>query len=120
MTLVEALDIFLIEALVSDLHPGAECSNCRKIFNHEADRLGSRRKTTADKPRTRRTFALSHKQFGRYPIVEGYDLFVQKRARRVFAPATVYHSCVTSFRPTVTDQRRVERQETFIWTCGGV
>ncbi len=78
MALVEAVDIFPIEALVSDLQPGAECSNCRKIFNREADRLGSRRKTMADNPRTRCTFALSHKQFGRYPVVESHDRFVRK------------------------------------------
>ena len=39
MALVEAMDVFPTEAFASDLHPSAEGSNCRKIFNREPDCL---------------------------------------------------------------------------------
>jgi len=42
------MDIFPVEALVTNLHPSAKCANCWKIFNREADRLGGRRKTTTN------------------------------------------------------------------------
>ena len=67
-----------IEALISDLQPSAEGANCRKILNREADCLSGRRKATTNEPRTCPTLALCHEQFGRYSIVEGHDLFVQK------------------------------------------
>jgi hypothetical protein len=35
VALVEAMDVFAVEALISDLHPSAEGSNCRKILNRE-------------------------------------------------------------------------------------
>ena len=77
MALVKAMDVFPIEALVSDLHPSAEGSNCRKILNREADCLGGRRKATTHQPRTCTTLALCHEQFGWQSIVEGHDLFVR-------------------------------------------
>ena len=46
MALVEAMDVFPIKSLVSNLHPSTEDSNCRKILNREPDRFGGRRKTT--------------------------------------------------------------------------
>ena len=33
VALVKAMDVFSVEALVSDLHPSAEGLNCRKILN---------------------------------------------------------------------------------------
>jgi hypothetical protein len=51
--LVEAMDVFPIEALVSNLHPSAEGSNCRKILIREPDRFSGRRKTTTYESRTR-------------------------------------------------------------------
>ena len=65
MALVEAMDVFAVEALISDLHPSAEGANCGKILNREANCLSGRRKTTTNEPRTRATLALCQKQFGR-------------------------------------------------------
>jgi hypothetical protein len=48
----KAMDLFPIEALVSDLHPSAEGSNCWKLLNSEADCLSSGGKTkTVARPR---------------------------------------------------------------------
>jgi hypothetical protein len=57
---VKAMDVFPIEALPSDLHPSAEGSNCRKLFNCEPDCLSSGGKTTTNEPRTWPTLALYH------------------------------------------------------------
>lgn len=78
--LVETMDVFTIEALVSDLHPSAEGANWRKILDREANRLSSRREMTPYESRTRSTLALCHEQFGWLSVVEGHDLFVPKRA----------------------------------------
>jgi hypothetical protein len=32
---MEAMDFFAVEALVSDLHPRAECTDCRKVLYSE-------------------------------------------------------------------------------------
>ena len=48
MALVEAMDVFPTEALASDLHPSAEGSICRKIFNREPDCLSGGGKTTTN------------------------------------------------------------------------
>jgi hypothetical protein len=57
---VKALYVFPIEALVSDLHPSAKSSNCRKLLNHEPDCLGGGVKTTTNGARTCPTLALCH------------------------------------------------------------
>jgi hypothetical protein len=57
------MDVFAVEALISDLHPSAEGSNCRKILNREPDCLSGRRKTTTNEPRTCATLAFCQKQF---------------------------------------------------------
>jgi hypothetical protein len=74
VALVEAMDVFPIKSLVSNLHPSTEGSNCRKILNREPDRLGGRRKTTTYESRTRSTLALCHEQFGWQSVVEGHHL----------------------------------------------
>ena len=78
VALVEAMDVFPTEALASDLHPSAEGSNCRKIFNREPDCLSGGGKTTTNGSRTCPTLALCHEYFGWKSVVEGHDLFVQK------------------------------------------
>jgi len=78
--LVEATDVFCIQALVFDLHPSAEGTNWRKILNREADRFSGRREMTSYESGTRSTPALCHEQCGWLSVVEGHDLFVQKRA----------------------------------------
>jgi hypothetical protein len=40
------MDVFAVEALISDLHPSAKGANCGKILNREANCLSGRRKTT--------------------------------------------------------------------------
>jgi len=70
------MDVFPIETLVSDLHPSAERSKCRKIFNREPDCLSGRRKATTYESRTRSTLALCHEQFGWQSVVKGHHLFV--------------------------------------------
>jgi hypothetical protein len=77
VALVEAMDVFPTNSLVSNLHPSTEGSNCRKILNREPDRLSGRRKTTTYESRTRSTLALCHEQFGWQSVVEGHHLFVQ-------------------------------------------
>jgi hypothetical protein len=73
---VKAMDVFPVEALVPDLHPSAEGSNCRKILNREPDCLSGGGKTTTNGSRTCPTLALCHEQFGWKSVVEGHDLFV--------------------------------------------
>jgi hypothetical protein len=77
VALVEAMDVFPIKSLVSNLHPSTEGSNCRKILNREPDRLSGRRKTTTYESRTRSTLTLCHEQFGWQSVVKGHHLFVQ-------------------------------------------
>jgi hypothetical protein len=77
VSLVEAMDLFPIKSLVSNLHPSAEGSNGRKILYREPDCLSGRRKATTYESRTRSTLALCHEQFGWQPVVEGYHFFVQ-------------------------------------------
>jgi hypothetical protein len=76
VALIEAMDIFPIEALVSNLHPSTERSKRRKILNGEPDCLSGRRKTTTYESRTGSTLVLCHEQFGWHPVVESYHLFV--------------------------------------------
>jgi hypothetical protein len=39
ITLIEATDFFAVKALVSDLHPRAECTDCRKVLHGETGGL---------------------------------------------------------------------------------
>jgi hypothetical protein len=39
ISLIEAMDFFAVEALISDLHPRAECTDCRKVFQSETGGL---------------------------------------------------------------------------------
>jgi len=57
---VKAMDVFPIEALVSDLHPSAEGSNSRKLLDNEPDCLSSGGKTTTNGARTCPALALCH------------------------------------------------------------
>ena len=39
IALIEAMDFFAVEALVSDLHPRAECTDCKKVLHDETGSL---------------------------------------------------------------------------------
>jgi hypothetical protein len=78
--LVEAMDVFPIEVLVSNLHPSAEGANWRKILNGEADCLSGRREMTPYESGTRSTPALCHEQFGWLSVIKGHNLSIPKRA----------------------------------------
>ena len=41
------MDVFAVEALISDLHPSAKGANCGKILNREANCLSGRRNPNA-------------------------------------------------------------------------
>ena len=50
VTLIKAMDVCDVEALVSDQHPRAECTDCGKILDGEADGFGGSGKTTTAAP----------------------------------------------------------------------
>jgi hypothetical protein len=54
------VNILTVEALVSDLHPGAERTDRRKIFDSKTDRLRRCRKATIAKPLPRTPLTLCH------------------------------------------------------------
>ncbi len=74
LALVETLDVFPIEALVSNLHPSAEGSKCGKILNGKPDCLSGRGKAATYESRARSTLSFCHEQFGWYSVVEAHDL----------------------------------------------
>ena len=56
--LVQAMDFLAVETRVSDLHPRAERTDCRKILDREADRRRGRGKATVAEPLPGTTLAL--------------------------------------------------------------
>jgi hypothetical protein len=65
VTLVKATDVIAVVTCISELHPRAEGTDGRKIFDDEADGLGRRGKATMTKPRPRTALAPCREQFGR-------------------------------------------------------
>jgi hypothetical protein len=65
IALVQAMDFIAVEALVSDLHPRAERTDCRKIFHRETDGLRCCGKATIAELLPWTALTLGDEQFGR-------------------------------------------------------
>src|SRR5262249_58871220 len=76
VALVKALNVVAIEALVADLHPGAQRDG-RQLLDGEPDRLRCRRKAAIAQRLSWPTLALWHEQLGGEPAVGwlGLDLY---------------------------------------------
>src|SRR2546421_450429 len=74
VAVVEALNVIAIEALVTDLHPGAERAHGRKLLNGKPDRLRRSGKATIAQRLSRPALAPSHEQLGGEAVVEWRSL----------------------------------------------
>src|SRR6516164_6514523 len=70
IALVEALNVVAIEALVTDLHPGAQRAHGRKLLDGKPNRLRRGGKAAIAQRLSRPALALAHEQLGGDAVVE--------------------------------------------------
>src|SRR5262249_43996836 len=77
VVLVKALNVVAIEALVADLHPGAQRAYGRQLLDGEPNRLRCGRKAAIAQRLSWAALALCHEQLGGNGVVEwlGLDLY---------------------------------------------
>src|SRR5215472_2062081 len=78
VAIVKALNGVAIEALVADLHPGAQRAYSRQLLDGEPDRLRCGRKAAIAQPLSWAALALCHEQLGRNAVVEWLGLGLYK------------------------------------------
>src|SRR5262250_4033207 len=77
VAVVKALNVVAIEALVADLHPGAQRAYGRQLLDGKPDRLRCGHKAAIAQPLSWATLALCNEQLGGNAVVEwlGFDLY---------------------------------------------
>jgi hypothetical protein len=97
VAIVKALNVVAIEALVADLHPGAQRAYSRQLLDGEPDRLRCGRKAAIAQPLSWAALALCHEQLGRNAVVEWLGLGLYKsivHANRFLMPIEFSLSCI--------------------------
>jgi len=93
IALAKALNVVAIEALITDLHPGAKRAHGWKLLDGKPDRLRCGRKATIAQRLSRPALPLAHEQLGWYAVVECHNLAV---CRHIDVPTRLVSVCVSA------------------------